>query len=129
MQVYGKARELGNLILSSEQSLRLSDAKYAYENDEQSRNQLEEYKAYQNEIQCNLENGLITPEDFKEASKKLTDLGATLKKHPIIGELIASETAFNTLVNEVMAILKATITGQEDNGCSSCSGKSCDSCH
>lgn len=130
MSIYfEKARELGNLILSSEQSLRLSDAHEAYKNNEEAKVKLEEYKAYQKNIGEGMQSGVLPKEEFQRATKVLTEMGAELKKHPVVGELISAENEFNGFVNQVMNILKQTIMGTDSEcaGNDSCSG-GCSKC-
>ena len=51
-----------------------------------------------------------------------------LKSQPVIGELINAENKFNNLANQVMDILRQTITGDDESSCGgNCSG--CSGCH
>lgn len=130
MTVYEKARELGNMILETDEYKRLSGARYVYDSDEQAQRDMAEYSSYSESIRKKMEAGSLSEEEFNEASKKLRSKGEELKKQKVIGELIEAETSFNMLVNQIMDILKATITGQSDCDCG-CSGScgSCGGCH
>lgn len=122
---FDKARELADLIIQSEESLRLADARAAYRSDTEAVAKMQEYTAYQSEVQTVMKNGEMNSEQFKEATKKMTEMGAELKSDPVIGELIKCENEFNSFVNQIIDVLKATITGVVndcDKNCGGCKG-------
>lgn len=121
---YEKARELGDLILQSEQSLRLADATAEFKQSEEAQIKMNEYKAYQGNIQESMSKGVMSQDDFKIATKRLTEMAVEVKQDPVIGALIFAENEFNGFVNQVMNVLKMTITGESQAGCGedSCSG-------
>lgn len=130
---YEKARELGNLILSSEQAINLTDASTAFNANEEAKRKMEEYKEYKASVQESMDKKAMTQEEFKIASRRLTEMIADLKKDPDIATLMFAENEFNGFVNQVMNILKLTITGapieeSEEKGCSGCTTSDCNSC-
>lgn len=131
---YEKARELGNLILSSDYAKALTDASEAFNADEETKRKFEEYKSYQASIKDSMDKKVMTSEEFKIASRRLTEMGAELKQIDTIAALTYAENEFNGFVNQVMNILKLTITGASLNeepkasGCSGCSTRSCGGC-
>lgn len=130
MSIYDKARELGELILSTEESKRLSDARNAFDNDEEAQKVLFDYTNYRENLQLQIETGAADKQEFKDATKILNEKIQEVKKHPIINEMIKAENDFNSIINQVVDILKATATGESPSGgCSSggCSG--CKGCH
>lgn len=130
MSVYDEARKLGELILKTEQSKRLSDARNMFDNDEEAQRILFEYTDYRDIVQSQMKSSDVNEEEFKNATKVLNEKVEELKKHSIIGELVKAESDFNALVNQTMSILKATITGESPSGncpSSGCSG--CNGCH
>ncbi len=131
MSIYNeKAKELGELILKSDQAISVNIAREALESDEDAKRKLLEYTAYQTDIQRNISKGNMTEEQYKLAIQKLTEMGAELKKHPLIGTLIFAENEFNAFINQVMNVLKSVITGipAEESNCGGCQGGSCSSC-
>jgi len=127
-----KARELGNLILESEQSMRLADARAAFHADPEAQPKMDVYNAYAENVQTAIDSGVMTDEQFQTAQKRMTEMVVELKAHPTIGALVAAENEFNFFVNQIMGILKTTITGEEA-GCAGCGhshgSAACSGCH
>ena len=123
---FEKARELGELILQSEQSARLNAAREAYNNDSEATKKLEEYSKYQNDVNSSISQGAMSQEEFQLATKRLTEWGSELKQDAVIGELVTAENEFGAFVNSVMNVMKITITGEAEScsseGCAGCSG-------
>lgn len=121
---YEKARELGQLILESEESLRLSDASSAFQQSEEARQKMEDYKSYQTKVQRGMETGELSTEEIKSASTHLAQMAVALKQDPVVGAMIFAENEFNAFVNRVMNVLKLTITGDacDEGDCSACAG-------
>jgi len=125
MSIYfEKARELGTLILESQESKDLADAGAAFDADEAAKAKLEGYKDYHFEVQSKMSAGELSQEDITKESQKLAEMAMELKTDPIIAGLIFAEDNFNTLVSQVMNILKATMSGSvSEDGCGgSCAG-------
>lgn len=129
MTIFEKARELGEMITETEQGKRLNDARFVFDGSEEAQRLLFEYTDFRQKIQYQMENGEMSKEKFEEAKEYMAKKADELKAHPIVGEMLQAENEFNFVVNQVMEILKATITGEESSGgCNgSCSG--CSGCH
>lgn len=123
---FEKARELAELILKSEESIRLADARAAYLATPDAIGKMQEYTAYQAEVQTSMKNGSMDEDAFKTATKKMTEMAVELKKDEVIGELVASENEFNYFVNQIMDVLKVTITGESKG--ENCSPDNCGGC-
>lgn len=126
---YDKARELGNLILASEQAMLLADATANFQQDEDAKAKMEEYKKYQQDVKTAMEQGNVSKEEITIMTRNLTEMAIAVKSIPTIGALVLAENEFNGFVNNVMSVVKATIMGEtsscekdENGGCSSCSG-------
>lgn len=124
MSVYfDKARELADLLLASECSLRLCDADAAYHANATSLAKMEAYKAYQSDVQAQMEAGGLTKHEWDvlqhESAKRLADL----RKDPPLADLLAAEKDFAQLVDQVTAIIRSVL-GEEDSACnaSHCQG-------
>ncbi len=132
MSIYfEKARELGELILLSDEAKNLAEATDAFIKDEDAKKKFEEYKLYQQDVQKSMSNKQMTKEEFKIASKRLTEMAIELKQIPTIASLNFAENEYNGLIQQVMNILKLTITGanvEENAGCGCCSSRGCSSC-
>ena len=128
MSIYfEKARELGTLILESEESKGLADAGAAFEADENAKAKFEEYKNSRLAVQEKMAENALSPEEITKESQKLAEMAMELKTDPVIAGLIFAEDNFNTLVSQVMNILQATMSGSVagadcGGGCASCVG-------
>ena len=134
MAVYEeKARELGQLILESEQSKALAAAKEAFHADPEAQPRMDVYNAYLANVQTAIDSGAATDEQYATMQKRMAEMVAELKAYPVIGALVTAENEFNFFVNQIMTILKVTITGEEPGGCAGCghshNGEACGSCH
>lgn len=128
MEIFQLARELGEKILETEQAKKLADAKYVFDGNKEAQEKLFAYSDFRQNLQMQMETGAIDEEGMKEASAKMNEMIKELRSHEIIGPMVRAENEFNALVNQVMAILKHTITGEEEHSCNgSCSG--CSGCH
>ncbi len=128
MTVFEMARELGNMLKETEEYKRLSGARYIFDGDYESKKSMSDYVNLRDSIKIRMESGNFSKEDFEEESRKLNKMAEELKSQPVIGELINAENKFNNLANQVMDILRQTITGDDESSCGgNCSG--CSGCH
>ncbi len=130
MSIYEKARELGEMILETDEGKRLYDAKFVYQGDEDAKSVLSQYMQFRNALQVKMQSGELSEEEFKVEFEKLKKFGEDAKKNEVVAELMAAEEQFNRVVNSVLGILKETVLkdDEEAGGCSgSCS--SCSGCH
>lgn len=129
MSVYfEKARELADLIMQSEESFRMADARSAYLAMPEAVAKMQEYAAYQAEVQAAMKSGEMDAEGFKAATKKMTEMAGELKSDAVIGEMVKTENEFNYFVNQIMDVLKATIMGDGGEACSSDGCGGCNGC-
>lgn len=128
MTVYELARELGNKMLESNEGKKMADARYIFDGNKEAQSQLFNYSNYKNALQEKYNNGTINEDELAKESVKLGEMLEEVKKNPIIMDMLDAETEFSVMVNQVMSILNATITGQSEESCSgNCSG--CSGCH
>lgn len=127
-EIFRLARQLGEKIIETEQAKNMADARFIFDNDEEAQKLLFDYNDYRNKMQEKMEKGEMDQEEFKRVSEEINEKIKELKAHPVVGQMVRTENEFNYFVNQVMNILKATIQGEEEGGCSgSCS--SCSGCH
>ncbi|MCL2396642.1 MAG: YlbF family regulator, partial [Defluviitaleaceae bacterium] len=62
---YEKAMELGNMILSSETSLRLADAQAAFDEDAAASEHYMQYEERQESLQTAISGGLLNAEQYQ----------------------------------------------------------------
>ncbi len=129
---YEKARELGELILQSDKAALLNEARKAFDAEPSAKVKLDEYSKYQKDVQESAAKGVMTQEEFNIATQRMAEMVSELKKDAVIGALIFAENEFGSFVNNVLNVLKATITGEmpAEESCSGCSGSEggCSSC-
>ncbi|MCD8090658.1 MAG: YlbF family regulator [Clostridiales bacterium] len=124
-EAFNKARELGEIMLSSPLSARLEAARAAFDNDMEARETLFTYNEKHRRVEELMSND-TSGEDFKAANEELREAMEKLQKDKVIEELINCESRFNNYVTQVLNIIKATVLG-EDSCTGDCSG--CSGCH
>ncbi|MDR2183499.1 MAG: YlbF family regulator [Clostridiales bacterium] len=122
MQCYEKAIELGNMILASEQSLRLADAKAAFEEDSAAQSAYEKYNEYHENMQIARQSGFFSSERYQEALGKLVQMEIDMKKMPAAQEYLKAQEDYDKFANSVLEILRQTIGCAEakSGGCGGC---------
>lgn len=118
-----KARELGELIQSSDEMARVKKAEIAQEADDSAKELLKEFNMQRMNLARDMQNGNISREEAVKKNNEAFD--AMLEKSEVIKEYIEAKSAFDTLVNQVNQILNFYITGQDPNcthDCSTCGG-------
>lgn len=120
-----KARELGELIQSSEEMARVKQAEIAQEADETAKEALKAFNMQRMNLARDMQNGTISREDAIEKNNKAFD--ELLEKSEVVKEYIDAKSAFDSLVNQVNQILNFYITGQDPNCTHDCS--TCGGCH
>lgn len=129
MSIYiKKAKELGELIINSEQSKLLAEASATFKANEVAIKKMEEFNNYRANVQTSMQNPNITKEEIDALTKKITEMTVELKQDPIIGALVFSENEFNGFVNKIMETLKSTITGNNNDDKKDCSSGDCSGC-
>ncbi|MFV0520631.1 MAG: YlbF family regulator [Lachnospirales bacterium] len=128
MSIYKeKAKELGLLILSSDQAKTMADATAIYQASPEAQAKMAEYQKYQADVQKSMKEGTITQEEFQVMTKQLTEMATELKQDPIVGSLVFAENEFNGFVNNIMTVVKNTIMGVDEEACG-CGGSCGDGC-
>lgn len=128
MNPFEKARELGNLLLETEEAKKLNGKRYIFESDEQAQRKLFEYSRQRDELQMKIHSGALSKEEIADEQEKLKKKAGEVMLDPVIRDMFAAEEEFSALVDQVMDILRATIDGSAEGGCTGrCSG--CSGCH
>ena len=121
-QYFEKAIELGNMILASETSLRLADAKAAFEADAAAQAAYEEFNEFHKNTKIAQQSGFLTQERYQEALGKLIQMEIDLKKMVAVQEYLKAQEDYDNFANSVLEILKQTIGYIEPkpSGCGGC---------
>ena len=130
-EYFDKARELGKLLLSSEYSLRYSDAEAAFQTDTTAKAKMEAFYAYQQDVQKRLEKGAMSEDEYNIVHTRLSEMSSDLKRDPIISALMHAESEYNFFVGQIINVIRATLNGSTDiTEIMSCGKiKHCHGCH
>lgn len=133
LDIFEKSRELGELLVASDEYKKVQQAEEAFNDDEFAQKKVAEF----NELQQSVQNMMQTPDPDQAAiaaeADRLRNLQAELIEMPSIKAMNDAQTEFSNLLTQVNQVLRFIITGQVDDGgcggnCASCGG-SCGSAH
>ena len=113
MDIFEKAKELGEMILASEESKALADATAAFEASEESKTKFEEFKAYRQNIHDSIQQKAMSEEEYMKASERLNEMQAEIKEDANIKAVIQSENEYNGFVDQIMRTIQVTVMGEE----------------
>ena len=142
LEIFEKSRELGELLVASDEYKKVQQAEEAFNSDEFAQAKVAEF----NELQQNVQNMMQTPDPDQAAiaaeADRLRNMQAELIEMPSVKAMNDAQTEFSNLLGQVNQVLRFIITGQVDDGgcggnCSSCGGscgshehdEDCDCCH
>ena len=119
-----KAIELGEMIMSSEASIRLADAKAAFEANAQAAKAHNDYMLHTKTLQTAKESGLIDRKHYSQLLAKLIEMEINLKNIPAVQEYYKAEEDYNNYATTIVDILKSAI-GMENAHARGCGGCGC----
>lgn len=120
-----KARELGEMIQSSEEMKNMKNAEIMQENNDEAQELLKEFNLQRMNLARDMQSNKISRE---EAVKKNNEAFETLlEKSEVVKSYIEAKKEFDTMVNQINQILNFYITGQDPNCTHDCS--TCGGCH
>lgn len=127
LDIFEKSRELGELLVASDEYKKVQQAEEAFNDDEFAQKKVAEF----NELQQNVQNLMQTPDPDQAAiaaeADRLRNMQAELIEMPSIKAMNDAQTEFSNLLTQVNQVLRFIITGQVDDGgcggnCASCGG-------
>lgn len=122
-EIADKARELGEMIQSSEEMKKVKNLEILQENDDNAQEILREFNLQRMNLARDMQSGKISREDAVKKNNEAFD--AMIAKSETIKNYIEAKKEFDALVNQINQILNFYITGQDPNcthDCSTCSG-------
>lgn len=128
MEIFDKARELGEAIVNSNEykALKLAEAKQ--EQDEEAMALLQEYSKVRHELGEEISKGDVSEERMNEIRDAVEAAYEKVTSNELIADYINAQSTFQAIIDQMNSILSYHITGQMPGGCSgSCS--SCGGCH
>ena len=128
MEIFDKARELGEAIVNSNEykTLKLAEAKQ--EQDEEAMKLLQEYSAIRKTLGEEVSKGDVSKERMEEIRGAVEEAYEKVTTNDIIVEYLNAQSAFQAIIDQMNTIISYHITGQLPGGCSgSCA--TCGGCH
>ena len=128
MEIFDKARELGEAIVNSNEykTLKLAEAKQ--EQDEEAMKLLKEYSDVRRTLGEEINKGDVSKERMEEIRAAVEEAYEKVTTNDIIVEYLNAQSAFQAIIDQMNTIISYHITGQLPGGCSgSCA--TCGGCH
>ena len=129
MSIFEKARELGEMLLQTEESKRFENAREAFLADDEAVNLFGEFKEMQTELQDRTSKGLLAGTEYESGIEKVSQKLEDIKTHQQIGGLYEAESEFYGLVNQTLSIIQATVSGETEGGCGGHCASGCGGCN
>ena len=129
-EIIEKAQELGTMIAQSEEKQRADAAAAAMNNDAEATELLRKYNQNRQTATEKLRGKNPSKEELAEFKSYVQAEFDKIAENKLIAEYIEASKVFDSLVQQVNAVLSYFITGQE-NGSGGCSGScsTCGGCH
>ena len=130
--IFKMARELGQLIVASEEYKRATESMDLLNNDETATALIAGYNQKRAEKVDGVDINSLPENELKEINDYLQDEFNIILENPVVKEYIKAQSEYEGMVNSVNAILKFYISGRsEEEGSSECGGScsTCGGCH
>lgn len=128
MKVYEKAHELGTMLAESEEFKRLCTAREAQSADGEASLVLMNYNRRREQLIQEASDPNITNEKMQEIRNEMEKEIDKLNQNKNIAEFMEAMEGFNTMMEQVNAIISSYIAPPQEGGCSGNCG-SCGGCH
>ena len=128
MDIFDKARELGEAIVNSDEykAMKLAEAKQ--EQDEEAMKLLQEYSEIRKTLGEEINKGDVSKERMEEIRAAVEEAYEKVTTNDTIVEYINAQRTFQAIIDQMNTIISYHITGQLPGGCGgSCS--TCGGCH
>lgn len=124
MTVIEKAKELGQMIVESEEFIALQKAEIKQNNDQFAAEMIANYNSKRNELIKQMQSEDITKEQMQDIRNKLEEEFNILSSNQTIKEYIEATRNFQQLMNQVNSVISYYVNGEQ----SSCGGDDCGGC-
>jgi cell fate (sporulation/competence/biofilm development) regulator YlbF (YheA/YmcA/DUF963 family) len=130
MDIIDKAKELGKMIVESEEFVAMKATEEALEKDEKSIQLMTEYQTLQNELMAALQAGQ-TGDDVNDIRDRFMAKQDEIGTYEVTKDFLNARSGFESLMKRVNDVIAFMVKGfeEEEEGCSSeggCSG--CSGC-
>ena len=129
MEIFDKARELGEAIVTSNEykTLKLAEAKQ--EQDEEAMKLLKDYSDLRKTLGEEIGKGDVSKERMEEIRSAVEEAYEKVTTNDTIVEYLNAQSAFQAIIDQMNAILSYHITGQLPGGCSGSCATCGGGCH
>ncbi len=129
MEIFDKARELGEAIVTSNEykTLKLAEAKQ--DQDEEAMKLLQEYSALRKTLGEEISKGDVGKERMEEIRAQVEEAYEKVTTNDTIVEYLNAQSAFQAIIDQMNAIISYHITGQLPGGCSGSCATCGGGCH
>lgn len=128
MEIFDKARELGEAIVNSNEYKALKLAEARQEQDEEAMALLKEYSDVRRALGEEINKGDVSEERLSEIREAVEEAYEKVTANDLIVDYINAQSSFQAIIDQMNTILSYHITGQIPGGCGgSCS--TCGGCH
>lgn len=128
MDVFEAAKQLGNLIATSDKMTRLKNAEAGLEGNVEARGLMDKYK----ELQVNLVRATkarVSPQEIDSLKEELMSCQNLLNENPVTKEYLESKSDFDSFTQTINKVIEYAMTGDEGEGCSPSKCGGCSGCH
>lgn len=125
--VYEMARALGEELKNTPQAEAYTKARTAYESDETTAKEIEEYTQKHQEFQIRQAN--MTDEEKQSFSDDMQERAEKIRNNTVASDLFQAESQFNELMQSLITMITATFSGQDlEEAGGGCSPSACSGC-
>ena len=130
-EIFKMARELGQLIVASEEYKRATETMDLLNNDETAASLITGYNQKRAAKVDSVDINSLPEEEIKEINEYLQNEFNIILENPVVKAYMQAQSEYENMVNSVNAILKFYISGRSEQGDSGCGGScsTCGGCH
>lgn len=128
MDIFEKAKELGQAIIDSEEFKTLKAAEDAQENDAAAIELLRGYSELRTSLAKEVNEEQVSEQRMTEIRDEMERAYQNMMENEKIAAYVDAQNVFKAIVDQMNSILSFYITGETPGGCSG-SCHSCDGCH
>lgn len=128
MDVFEAAKQLGDLIATSDKMTRLKNAEASLEGDAEARKLMDKYK----ELQVNVVRATkarVSQQELESLKDELMAHQDLLNNNPVTKEYLESKSDFDSFTKTINKVIEYAMTGDEGEGCSPSKCGGCSGCH
>ena len=130
-EIFKMARELGQLIVASEEYKRATETMDLLNNDETAASLITGYNQKRAAKVDSVDINSLPEDEIKEINEYLQNEFNIILENPVVKAYMQAQSEYENMVNSVNAILKFYISGRSEHSDEGCGGScsTCGGCH